>query len=50
MAAMIFFIFIFLDQDHLLEMKTVETHALEFLAHIILNLAGVISHISTRLF
>ena len=45
-----FLLFFFLDQDHLLEMKTVEIHALAFLAHIILNLAGVISHIRTRLF
>ena len=49
MAAMIYYFF-FLYQDHLLEMKTVEIHALAFLAHIILNLAGVISHIRTRLF
>ena len=50
MATIFFYYFFFLDQDHLLEMKTVEIHALAFLAHIILNLAGVISHIRTRLF
>jgi hypothetical protein len=38
--------FIYSDKDT----KLIEIHALAFLAHIILNSAGVISHIRTRLF
>ena len=43
-APMFFSYFLFLRQDHSLQLKTIETPAITFLSHIILVSAGVISH------